>query len=35
MRNDLYIVSLGVDDKKREYENKAGFKLFWGFWNCR
>jgi len=35
MRNKLYIVSTYVDDKKKEYESKYGFKIFSGFWNCR
>jgi len=28
------IVSLAIDAKKKEYEKKYGFKLFWGFWKC-
>ena len=35
MRKKLYIVSTDVDEKKREYEMKYGFKLFSGFWGCR
>ncbi len=35
LRADLYITSLEIDDKKKEYEQKHGFKLFSGFWNCR
>lgn len=35
MRKKLYIVSTEVDDKKKEYEIKYGFKLFTGFWFCR
>ena len=35
MRIALNIVSLEVDDKKREFEVDYGFKLFTGFWFCR
>ncbi|WP_168732762.1 hypothetical protein [Flavobacterium sp. WV_118_3] len=35
MRHDLFMVAMEVDEKKKEYEKKHGFKLFWGFWNCR
>lgn len=35
MRSKLFIVSTFVDDKKKEFEAKYGFKLFSGFWNCR
>jgi hypothetical protein len=35
MRERLFIVSTFVDDKKKEYEIKYGFKMFSGYWNCR
>lgn len=35
MRKKLHIVSTFVDEKKKEYETKYGFKMFTGFWNCR
>lgn len=35
MREELYIVSTYVDDKKRDYEFDYGFKLFSGFWWSR
>jgi hypothetical protein len=35
MRDELFIVPLAVDAKKKEFEEKFGFRLFWGFWNCR
>lgn len=35
IRKDLFIVPLEVDKRKKECEQKYGFKLFWGFWNCR
>lgn len=35
MRKKMFIVSTMVDDKKKEYEIKYGFKLFSGFWDCR
>ena len=35
MRSNLNIVSVEVDNKKKEYEINSGFKLFWGFWGCR
>lgn len=35
MREELYIVSTEVDEKKREYEFDYDFKLFTGFWWCR
>lgn len=34
MRKKWFIVSLSVDKAKKEYEQKYGFKLFYGFWNC-
>ncbi len=35
MREELFIVSNYVDDKKRDYEFDHDFKLFSGFWWCR
>ena len=35
MRKKLYIVSVEVDEIKRDYEEKYGFRLFSGFWGCR
>jgi hypothetical protein len=35
MRKSLNIVSLDIDEKKRQFEVKYGFKLFSGFWSCR
>lgn len=35
MRKKLYIVSIEIDEKKREFEQKYGFRLFSGFWGCR
>lgn len=35
MRKKLHIVSLAVDEKKQEFEQKYGFMLFSGFWGCR
>ncbi len=35
MRKELFIVSIDVDKRKKEYEKAYGFKLFSGFWNCR
>lgn len=35
MRKKLHIVSTFIDEKKKEYEIKYGFKMFSGFWNCR
>ena len=35
MREELFIVSTYVDDKKRDYEFDHDFKLFSGFWWCR
>lgn len=32
LRKEHYIVPLSVDRKKRYFERKYGFKLFWGFW---
>jgi len=34
-REKLFIVPLEVDEAKEKYEREHGFKLFWGFWNCR
>lgn len=35
LRARFYITTLENDALKKEYEEKYGFKLFWGFWNCR
>lgn len=34
IRNKWFIVPLSVDNAKKEYEQKYGFRLFYGFWNC-
>ncbi len=34
LRKKWFIVPLSVDKVKKEYEQKYGFRLFWGFWNC-
>jgi hypothetical protein len=34
LRAKYYIVPLEVDEVKRSLEDKYGFKLFWGFWDC-
>lgn len=34
MRKKWFIVPLSVDKAKKEYEQKYGFRLFYGFWNC-
>lgn len=35
MRSQLYIVTLAIDEKKRDFEMEHGFRLFSGFWGCR
>ncbi|WP_459212008.1 hypothetical protein [Aquimarina rhabdastrellae] len=35
MREELFIVPMIVDAKKKLYEKEHGFKLFSGFWGCR
>ncbi|HET8810391.1 MAG TPA: hypothetical protein VFM65_09030 [Flavobacteriaceae bacterium] len=35
LRKKFYIVSLAVDQKKQEFEEKYEFVLFSGFWDCR
>lgn len=34
-RKKLFIVSIEIDNIKKEYEKLYGFKLFSGFWDCR
>jgi len=35
MREELFIVPVAVDERKRDYESQYGFRLFSGFWGCR
>lgn len=34
-RKKIFINDLEIDELKKEYEQKYGFKFFWGFWDCR
>jgi len=34
LRKKWFIVPLSVDKAKKEFEQKYGFRLFYGFWNC-
>jgi hypothetical protein len=34
IRKKWFVVSLTVDEAKKEYEQKYGFRLSYGFWNC-
>lgn len=35
LRKEWHIVPIKIDHIKQDFENKHGFKLFWGFWDCR
>ena len=35
IRRELFICSYDLDIIKEKKEKEIGFKLFWGFWNCR
>lgn len=35
IRRELFICSYDLDKIKEKKEKEIGFKLFWGFWNCR
>lgn len=34
-RKNIFMTSIEVDEQKMMFEKEHGFKLFWGFWNCR
>jgi hypothetical protein len=34
LRQKWFIVPLSIDKIKMEYEQKFGFRMFYGFWNC-
>jgi len=34
LRSQWNIVEVEVDEKKKQFEEKYGFKLFYGFWKC-